>query len=189
MRLLCPTLRWRANCLKGLGLVPTLSFEKKRQHWQLDECTIVLDTLPYLGDFIEIEGPSERSVREVRERVGLGDQPMIGPSYIALLMDYRKQHAIEDTFIQPLVTNGTPAMPAPVTLDTAKRYRIPPTRLPFVNTEIAQVKFGGEDHLVSSIYGGASGGRLYFWHPEKRTHAMRQMPEGVSGAYMLKRGH
>ena len=69
-----------------------------------------------------------------------------------------------------------------------KTWNVPDSRLPFVNAEVAKVEFRGEPHLVSSIWGGGAGGRLYFWNPETRSHAVRMLPEGIPGAYMLKPG-
>lgn len=69
-----------------------------------------------------------------------------------------------------------------------KRYRIPDSRLPFVNAEIATVTINGEPFLVSSIWGGTAGGRIYFWNPDTRTTFHRQLPNDLPGAYMLKTG-
>jgi hypothetical protein len=71
-------------------------------------------------------------------------------------------------------------------VDLKPKYRIPATRLPFVNGEIAQVEYQGQSCLVSAIWGGALGGRLFFWNPVNGFHAMRELPKGVPGAYMLK---
>jgi hypothetical protein len=68
----------------------------------------------------------------------------------------------------------------------APRYRIPPTRLPFVNGEIAQVRIRDANYLVSAVWGGDAGGKLYFWNPQTHEHFMRELPRGVPGAYMLK---
>ena len=67
-----------------------------------------------------------------------------------------------------------------------KRYAIPHSRLPFVNAEVARVQFLGEVHLVSSVWGGSSGGRIYFWNPDTGSTGMREFPDGVPGAYMLR---
>jgi hypothetical protein len=69
-----------------------------------------------------------------------------------------------------------------------RRFRIPDTRLPFINAEIAEVNFGGEPHLVSSTYGGKAGGRLCFWNPDTGSVVQRRLPHGVRGTYMLKAG-
>ena len=69
-----------------------------------------------------------------------------------------------------------------------RKWAVPESRLPFVNAEIAKTTFQGEPHLVSSIWGGGSGGRIFFWNPDTGSHAMRMLPEGIPGAYMLKPG-
>ncbi len=69
-----------------------------------------------------------------------------------------------------------------------RRWRVPDSRLPFVNVEMAQTVFAGEPHMVSSIWGGTTGGRLHFWNPETGSRAMRELPEKIPGAYMLRQG-
>lgn len=66
------------------------------------------------------------------------------------------------------------------------KYQIPPTRLPFVNGQIAQVRVRDVDFLVSAIWGGNFGGRLYFWNPDTHEHFMRELPKGVPGAFFLQ---
>ena len=59
--------------LGQLGYEVNLSFEKRRETWELDECEVVLDELPGgLGRFVEIEGENEQRVEEVRRRLALG---------------------------------------------------------------------------------------------------------------------
>ena len=67
-----------------------------------------------------------------------------------------------------------------------RRYDIPHSRLPFINAEVEQVVFEGADHLVSSVWGGSTGGRIYFWNPDTGSRGMRKLPEGIPGAYMLR---
>ena len=66
------------------------------------------------------------------------------------------------------------------------KYQIPPTRLPFVNGQIAQLRIRDTDFLVSAIWGGKMGGKLYFWNPETHQHFMRELPAGAPGAYFLE---
>jgi adenylate cyclase class 2 len=51
------------NELSGLS-------EKYRTTWELDDCEIVLDENPWLEPYIEIEWPSENSIRSLCERIG-----------------------------------------------------------------------------------------------------------------------
>ena len=67
-----------------------------------------------------------------------------------------------------------------------QKYQIPETPLPFVNAEIAEIDINGRVHLVSSIYGGGNGGRIYIFDPETGKSICRELPEGISGAYMLR---
>lgn len=73
--------------LDRLGLVRSLRFEKRRETWTLDGCEIVLDELPVLGTFVEIEGDSEAAVMGVRDKIGLGDAPLITTGYATMLAD------------------------------------------------------------------------------------------------------
>ncbi|NBC10575.1 MAG: class IV adenylate cyclase [Planctomycetes bacterium] len=91
--------RKAAELLDALGFRPGLSFEKRRSRWKLEGCTIELDEVPYLGHFIEIEGPSDEAVLAVRDALGLADTPLIKSSYIAMLWTYLREHHISATHI------------------------------------------------------------------------------------------
>ncbi len=88
-----------AQLLTALGYVSVLSFEKRRRRWTLDDCRVEIDTLPYLGGFVEIEGPSEPVVLSVRKKLGLDHLPMISASYISMLVTYLSENAIQAAHI------------------------------------------------------------------------------------------
>lgn len=107
--------RAAAELLTALGYVSVLSFEKRRRRWTLDDCRVEIDTLPYLGGFVEIEGPSEPIVLSVRRKLALDHLPMISASYISMLVTYLSEHAIQtdhigfsahDDVAQELAANG-----------------------------------------------------------------------------------
>ncbi|HRF28047.1 MAG TPA: class IV adenylate cyclase [Candidatus Saccharibacteria bacterium] len=50
--------------LKAAGLQVKSLQETKRETWKLGEAEVVIDEWPWLEPFIEIEGPSEESVRD-----------------------------------------------------------------------------------------------------------------------------
>ena len=85
--------------LAALGYVRTLVFEKLRRRWRLAGCYVEIDTLPYLGDFVEIEGPGEERVMGVREKLGLGELPMIQHSYASMLKTYLAENHVTDTYV------------------------------------------------------------------------------------------
>ena len=72
--------------LQALGFQRILTFEKRRESWQLNDCKIDLDELPILGHFIEIEGPSSEAVLKARDLLHLTKLNSLTDSYIALLM-------------------------------------------------------------------------------------------------------
>jgi predicted adenylyl cyclase CyaB len=76
--------------LKALGLDRVLVFEKLRRVWRLDDCEVTLDTLPQLGDFMEIEGPTSAAVRAAQATLALR-QPIIPHTYLELLLAQQSQ--------------------------------------------------------------------------------------------------
>lgn len=86
--------RAAAELLAALGFVRVVSFEKRRQRWKLEGCNVEIDALPFLGEFVEIEGPSEKTIMAVRETLGLGDSPVISASYISMLLTYLSENEI-----------------------------------------------------------------------------------------------
>ena len=60
----------------------------------------LLDEMPLLGRFVEIEGPSEQEVTEMRKALGLENQPLITMSYIAMLGEYLKRHGMAVTEVR-----------------------------------------------------------------------------------------
>ena len=78
--------------LGALGYQRVLAFEKRRHKWKYNGCTIELDELPHIGLFVEIEGPDEATIFQVRDALGLGKTPIIKTSYIAMLMAWLQDH-------------------------------------------------------------------------------------------------
>jgi adenylate cyclase, class 2 len=86
--------------LQNLGYHPTLSFEKRRESWEFQKCEVDLDELPYLGFYVEIEGPGEAPVMAARKSLGLSDLPLISTGYISLLARYLEQNQIKQREIR-----------------------------------------------------------------------------------------
>ena len=78
--------------LVALGFSRQTSFEKRRRYWHADACEVVIDTLPYLGDFVEIEGPSQEAVMQMRQTLELEGLELIRTSYIAMLQAHLTPH-------------------------------------------------------------------------------------------------
>ena len=71
--------------LERLGHCVALRFEKDRETFTLGDCEIVLDTLPHLGHFVEVEGPSEQSVSDVLAQLGLAERETLQQGYASML--------------------------------------------------------------------------------------------------------
>jgi adenylate cyclase, class 2 len=85
---------------KELGMAMVLSFQKRRRSWTLLGCKVELDELPYLGSFVEIEGPAPEKVMHARQTLGLADQPIITSSYAALLGRHLEEHKIQSRTVE-----------------------------------------------------------------------------------------
>jgi adenylate cyclase class 2 len=80
------------SLLKALGFVEVFTFQKRRETWLLEHCHVELDELPYLGDYVEVEGPGTAEVHRALGQLGLADEPIVTASYVALLIDYCRTH-------------------------------------------------------------------------------------------------
>jgi adenylate cyclase class 2 len=88
-----------ATILKSLGLVQVLSFEKKRESWKLAACKVELDEVPYLGCFLEVEGPSEKAIKEVQQKLGLEKTPTVRESYAGMLTTWLQERGSREKVV------------------------------------------------------------------------------------------
>ena len=78
--------RAMADVLERLGFVLMLHLQKQRKRYHLHDCWIELDTVPLLGRFVEVEGPSHDAIARVVGELGLDLARSITDSYASLLM-------------------------------------------------------------------------------------------------------
>lgn len=83
-----------ASILATLGYHPAVIYEKRREAFRRAACEIVIDELPRLGWFAEIEGPTRAAVESAAAELGLDTAPHIDETYIALAV--RAGAAVED---------------------------------------------------------------------------------------------
>lgn len=74
--------------LQALGLRESFRYEKRRTAWHAGRCEVVIDELPHLGWFVEVEGPTENAVLECLADLGLAGEPLVRTDYIHLLAEY-----------------------------------------------------------------------------------------------------
>ncbi|MDB5165026.1 MAG: uncharacterized protein JWL89_652 [Candidatus Saccharibacteria bacterium] len=58
------------DLFESIGLKAYSTQESKRETWLLDDCEVVLDVWPWLKMYIEVEGPSEMSIRACASKLG-----------------------------------------------------------------------------------------------------------------------
>lgn len=73
--------------LAAQGFVLTAVYEKRRIEWRLKDRIISFDTVPILGDFLEIEVLSEVSVDDTMRELGVSSDSAITSNYSELLRE------------------------------------------------------------------------------------------------------
>ncbi|MEF8821008.1 MAG: class IV adenylate cyclase [Halovenus sp.] len=79
--------------LDGLGYEPAATVRKDREQYAVDGCTVTLDAVDGLGEFVEAELEVEDGIDEARgrletvlEKLGLDPEDQIRTSYLGLLL-------------------------------------------------------------------------------------------------------
>jgi adenylate cyclase, class 2 len=72
--------------LLSQGLNPKEMAEKERWTFIHKDCDIVLDKLPFIGSFIEIEGPSEIAINDIVILLNLSSSDVVRQNYGELMM-------------------------------------------------------------------------------------------------------
>ena len=74
--------------LEALGLEEAFRYEKRRTPFSGGACEVVLDEVPYLGWFAEVEGPTEEAVLAELADLGFGDAALVRAGYVRLLREH-----------------------------------------------------------------------------------------------------
>ncbi|UCC22551.1 MAG: class IV adenylate cyclase [Planctomycetota bacterium] len=73
--------------LSAIGYSRALVVEKKRRVWRFCSCSVALDELPSLGNFVEIEGPDSQTITDVQGKLELAELSHIPRSYASLMAE------------------------------------------------------------------------------------------------------
>lgn len=73
-----------ATILGRLGFAPAQTYEKYRETFHWGAVEVVLDEMPF-GDFVELEGPSDESLKAVADALGLDWSRRVLDNYLALM--------------------------------------------------------------------------------------------------------
>jgi adenylate cyclase class 2 len=75
-----------------LGYKELIAVRKIRHIWQLGKCEICLDKVCGLGIFVEIEGPSEKAILGVLDKLGLDKSKHIPAGYARMTAEKRSKN-------------------------------------------------------------------------------------------------
>lgn len=84
-----PELSKAKALLEAIGFIRWFRYDKYRETWKLDTCEVVLDELPQLGLYVEIEGPSEEEIAAIIKRLKL-PRRYITDTYVELFQEHSK---------------------------------------------------------------------------------------------------
>ena len=79
------------HIFESLGYTVSWYYEKKRHSFYFENMTIVLDTTPELGIFIEIEGSSDKEIESLLNRLDLDSDDNIMVSYPVIWSEHCKK--------------------------------------------------------------------------------------------------
>lgn len=85
-----PDLSKTRSLLESIGFIKWFYYEKYRETWKLGACEVVLDELPELGLYVEIEGPSDKEIADTIKRLKL-PRRYITDTYVELLEEQSKK--------------------------------------------------------------------------------------------------
>ncbi len=91
------------DILDRLGYSLMLHLQKRRRRYRLHDCWIELDTVPLLGRFVEVEGPTAAAVTKVARELGLDLSRGITDSYASLLVTHAKRRGLPEDQIRFLL--------------------------------------------------------------------------------------
>ncbi len=74
-----------------LGFFPVHLYEKERETWKLGNLEMLIDKLPYLGWFLEFEGP-ENKIEGVAKMLGLDMKDGIKDGYVKLFSEHCRRN-------------------------------------------------------------------------------------------------
>ena len=79
--------------MERLGYRKSWIYEKKRQVWVLDGVEVLIDELPLIGNFIEIEG-SEKEIAAAAKKLGFDMKNALTVNYMEEYNEWRKANGL-----------------------------------------------------------------------------------------------
>jgi len=81
--------------LEKMNFSPAFVYEKKREYYSFGKTEILLDELPFIGFYIEIEG-TKKGIKSAEEKLDLKEKNRITKNYLQLFLEYKKKKKIRE---------------------------------------------------------------------------------------------
>jgi predicted adenylyl cyclase CyaB len=81
--------------LEKMHFSPFFVYEKKREYFELHGTEILLDELPFIGFYLEIEG-TKKGITETEKKLGLKEKNRITKNYLQLFLEFKKKHKLKE---------------------------------------------------------------------------------------------
>jgi adenylate cyclase class 2 len=78
----------------ALGFVENHRYEKRRETWHLGSVEVLIDELPLIGFYTEIEGSTE-GIKEAIRLLGMENEERIKETYLDIFHGYLRSHGME----------------------------------------------------------------------------------------------
>ncbi|MBU2476769.1 class IV adenylate cyclase [Candidatus Micrarchaeota archaeon] len=81
--------------LEKMHFSPFFVYEKKREYFDFNGTEIVVDELPFIGFYMEIEG-TKKGIQETEKKLELKEKNRIIKNYLQLFLEYKKKHRLKE---------------------------------------------------------------------------------------------
>jgi len=81
--------------LEEMNFFPVFVYEKKREHYEFDGTEILVDELPFIGFYLELEG-TKKGIEETEKVLGLKTKNRITKNYLKLFLEYKKKNKLKE---------------------------------------------------------------------------------------------
>ncbi len=93
--------------LQALGYEVSIIYEKFRTTYQLNDCLLMLDEMPY-GTFLEIEGKDAAAIKKSAELLRLNWDKRIKLSYLAVFYQLKEKYGLKASNLLFKEVSGSP---------------------------------------------------------------------------------
>ena len=81
--------------LESMNFFPVFVYEKKREYFDLNGTEVLVDELPFIGFYLEIEGTG-KGITEAEKELGLKQKNRITANYLQIFLQHKKKKNLKE---------------------------------------------------------------------------------------------